>query len=78
MVKQKTSTAHKILTIAGTVLCIILIPILLINITLPIFLFLCRHKDLGMPARRAAQPQSEPEVVPMAEAPAEPWENPEE
>ena len=51
---------------------------LLINITLPIFLFLCRHKDLGMPARRAAQPQSEPEVVPMAEAPAEPWENPEE
>ena len=34
MVKQKTSTAHKILTIAGTVLCIILIPILLINITL--------------------------------------------
>ena len=51
---------------------------LLINITLPIFLFLCRHKDLGMPARRAAQPQSEPEAVPMAEAPAEPWENPEE
>ena len=41
---------------------------LLINITL----------DLGMPARRAAQPQSEPEVAPMAEAPAEPWENPEE
>lgn len=34
MVKQKTSIAHKILTIAGTVLCIILIPILLINITL--------------------------------------------
>lgn len=34
MVKQKTSTAHKILTIAGTVLCIILIPILLINVTL--------------------------------------------
>lgn len=34
MVKEKTSTAHKILTIAGTVLCIILIPILLINITL--------------------------------------------
>ena len=34
MVKQKTSTAHKILTIVGTVLCIILIPILLINITL--------------------------------------------
>ena len=51
---------------------------LLIRITLPIFLFICRHKDLGMPARRAAQPQSEPEVVPMAEVPAEPWENPEE
>lgn len=34
MVKQKTSTAHKILTIVGTVLCIILIPILLINVTL--------------------------------------------
>ena len=34
MVKEKTSTAHKILTIVGTVLCIILIPILLINVTL--------------------------------------------
>ena len=34
MVKEKTSTAHKILKIVGTVLCIILIPILLINITL--------------------------------------------
>ena len=34
MAKEKTSTAHKILTIVGTVLCIILIPILLINITL--------------------------------------------
>ena len=34
MVKEKTSTAHKILTIVGTVLCIILIPILLINLTL--------------------------------------------
>ena len=34
MVKEKTYTAHKILTIVGTVLCIILIPILLINITL--------------------------------------------
>ena len=49
---------------------------LLIRITLPIFLFICRHKDLGMPARKAPQP--EPEVVPVAEAPAEPWENPEE
>ena len=34
MVKEKTSTAHKTLTIVGTVLCIILIPILLINVTL--------------------------------------------
>ena len=34
MVKEKTSTAHKILKIVGTVLCIILIPILLINLTL--------------------------------------------
>ena len=28
---------------------------LLISITLPIFLFICRKKDLGMPARKAAQ-----------------------
>ena len=34
MVKEKTSTAHKILTIIGVVLCIILVPILLINLTL--------------------------------------------
>lgn len=34
MTKEKTSTTHKILTIVGTVLCVILIPILLINITL--------------------------------------------
>jgi signal peptidase len=34
MTKEKTSTIHNILTIAGTVLCIILIPILLINLTL--------------------------------------------
>lgn len=34
MEKQKTSTLHKILTVVGTVLCIILIPILLINVTL--------------------------------------------
>lgn len=30
----KTTTAHRILTVVGTVLCIILIPILLINLTL--------------------------------------------
>ncbi|MBE6788551.1 MAG: signal peptidase I [Ruminococcaceae bacterium] len=34
MAKERTSTAHKILTIVGTVLCVILIPILLINVTL--------------------------------------------
>jgi signal peptidase len=34
MVKEKTSTAHKTLTIVGIVLCILLIPILLINLTL--------------------------------------------
>ncbi len=34
MVKEKTSKSHKTLTIIGIVLCVILIPILLINITL--------------------------------------------
>lgn len=34
MTKEKTSTIHKILTIIGTILCVILIPILIINITL--------------------------------------------
>ena len=34
MAKEKTSTAHKVLTIIGIVLCILLIPILLINLTL--------------------------------------------
>lgn len=34
MTKEKTSVTHRVLTIAGTVMCIILIPILLINITL--------------------------------------------
>ena len=34
MTKEKTSTTHKILTIIGTILCVILIPILIINITL--------------------------------------------
>ena len=34
MAKQQTSTAHKVLTVIGTVLCVILIPILLINLTL--------------------------------------------
>lgn len=34
MTKEKTLTIHKILTIIGTILCVILIPILIINITL--------------------------------------------
>lgn len=34
MTKEKTSTTNKVLTIVGTVLCVILIPILIINITL--------------------------------------------
>ena len=34
MEKQQSSTRHKIFTILGTILCIILIPILIINITL--------------------------------------------
>ena len=32
--KQKASAAHKIFTVLGTVLCIILVPILIINLTL--------------------------------------------
>lgn len=34
MAKEKTSAAHKALTIVGIILCVILIPILLINLTL--------------------------------------------
>jgi len=34
MTKEKTSTTHKILTVIGTIMCIILIPILVINCTL--------------------------------------------
>lgn len=34
MAKSKTSTTHKVLTVIGTILCVILIPILLINLTL--------------------------------------------
>lgn len=34
MTKEKTSTSHKIFSVIGIVLCIILIPILIINITL--------------------------------------------
>lgn len=34
MMKEKTSTSHKVFSIIGIVLCVILIPILIINITL--------------------------------------------
>ena len=34
MNKEKTSTMHKLLTVVGSVLCVILIPILIINCTL--------------------------------------------
>lgn len=34
MAKEKTSASHKVLTILGSILCIILIPVLLINVTL--------------------------------------------
>lgn len=34
MAKEKASTGHKILTVVGTVLCIMLVPILVINLTL--------------------------------------------
>ena len=34
MAKEKTSATHKVLTIIGIILCVILIPILLINLTL--------------------------------------------
>lgn len=32
--KSKTSTAHKILTVVGIILCVILIPLLIVNVTL--------------------------------------------
>lgn len=34
MAKEKTSVAHKVLTVIGTILCIILVPILAVNLTL--------------------------------------------
>lgn len=34
MAKEKTSVAHKILTVIGTIMCIVLVPVLIINLTL--------------------------------------------
>ncbi len=34
MAKEKTSATHKVLTVIGTILCIILVPILVVNLTL--------------------------------------------
>ena len=34
MKKEKTSTTHKILTVIGTIMCVILLPVLIINCTL--------------------------------------------
>ena len=34
MAKEKISTTHKVLTVIGTVMCVILIPILIVNLTL--------------------------------------------
>ena len=47
---------------------------------LPIFLFVCRNKDLGMPPRKAAPAQIpvEPAAWQPTQPQTEPWENPEE
>ena len=34
MTKEKSSVAHRVLTIIGTILCVILVPVLIINLTL--------------------------------------------
>ena len=47
-----------------------------VSITLPIFIFICRDKDLGMPPKKAEEPvapvQPEPAWQPQ---PEEPWNN---
>ena len=50
---------------------------LLIGILMPVFVFSSREKDLGMPARKAAQPEVEV-IPPVEETPAESWTSPEE
>ena len=45
---------------------------ILMNVTLPFFVFACRNKDLGMPARKQPQPEAAVISAPETEAPAEP------
>lgn len=48
------------------------------TIAKPLFLFLCRDKDEGMPPRRQAEPAIVPEEPPVWEAPkeeADPWQD---
>ena len=47
---------------------------ILINVTMPFFVFCCRKKDGGMPPRKDAIPVAQVEEVPVEEAPAEPAE----
>lgn len=59
---------------------------ILIGYAQPIFLFLCRNKDFGMPMRQAPQPvyqpyqpvYEQPTYAQPATPPAEPWEQKEE
>ena len=47
-----------------------------VSITLPIFIFICRNQDLGMPPKKAEEPvapvEPEPAWLPQ---PEEPWNN---
>ena len=43
-----------------------------ISVTMPLFVFLCRKKDLGMPPRKSEPAQ---ETWKSVEAPKEPWDN---
>lgn len=50
---------------------------ILVPITQPIFMLVCRNKDLGMPPRRVVnpEPQQEPSAWQPNQPPKEPWEN---